>query len=71
MVVSCIAHISQVADLYRRLDGVRCSSIYEETISNDETLLAIRADNPLQARQIGGMLYRAGALEVDIDEEAA
>ena len=71
MVVSCIAHRDRVADLQSRLAAASYSRVFEEIISTGESLLSIRTETLLEAEQVGGLLSRAGALQVDIDAEAA
>lgn len=71
MVVSCIAHPEQVAEFNTRLAAIRFATVFQERISEDEILFAIRTASLQDANHLGGLLYRAGALEIDIDLEAS
>ena len=71
MVVIGIIHFEQTEDVVLRLASVQAHVVYQERIASDETLFAVRAEDLTEARYLSGLLYRAGAQEIDIDQDAA
>jgi len=71
MVVSFIAHTEQIRDLEDRLSAAQVDDIYEEKVANDEAILSIRPSSLEEARYLAHVGYRAGALQIDIDQDAA
>ena len=70
MVVTAIFHLSE-HDLANHPASPIASNVYEEHIADDETLVAVRAENMSQAKLVSDLLSQAGAEEIDIDAEAA
>lgn len=70
MVVSCIANTDQMPHLQCRLVAASFERFYEEKISSNEILLAIRTNSLTEAEHLGGLLDRAGALQIHIDPDA-
>jgi hypothetical protein len=71
MIVMCIAHPEQAAEVAERLAGICWDEIYQEKIAEDETLMSVRASTVMEAAHLTGLLYRAGAYQIEIDAEAA
>jgi hypothetical protein len=71
MVVMCIAHSEQAEEVVERLAGICWDEIYQEKVAEDETLLSVRTNTLMEAQHLTGLLYRAGAYQIEIDAEAA
>jgi hypothetical protein len=71
MVVVGITHPEQAAEMVLRLAAVQGCEVYQERIASDETLFAVRIQDLTEAQHLSGLLYRAGAQQIDIDHDAA
>ena len=70
MVVVGITHREQAAEMVLRLAAVQSCEVYQERIASDETLFAVRIQDLTEAQHLSGLLYRAGAQQIDIDHDA-
>ena len=70
MVVVGVTHSELAEEMIFRLATVYAHEVYQEKIASDETLFAVRAQDLAEAQHLSGLLYRAGAQQIDIDQEA-
>jgi hypothetical protein len=70
MVVVGISHTDQAEEIVLRLAAVQACVVCQKKIARDETLFAVRAHDLTEARHLSGLLYRAGAQDINIYQEA-
>ena len=71
MVVVGITHREQAEEMVLRLAWIQTCEVFQERIASDETLFALRTQDLTEAQHLSGLLYRAGAQQIDIDQDAA